>query len=337
MELSVLAWLISSIVFSTAIITVNKSLTRLYHFTYMGTLTSIHFLCTYIILTIMQKLNIIESAKDFPITRRWLLALWGVGSVVFMNLNLATNSVGFYQLSKMCTIPALVIFNYIALKKTTPLNTLFSLTILLIGVYLYSVNDVEANTTGTIFAVLAIIATTGFQAKSNLEQKNYGISGPACQHATALPQFVLSSISAVSTEFFGINTILEHKFTRNEIITIIVSCLLAVGVNVSFFALVGKTSPITYQVVGHLKTILILIFGIVLFPPEQKVERAQFYKTLLGIAISMVGIILYSIFQHLNKPPPPPEEQKGFLEDRKKDEEQKGFLDDIKSETENKQ
>lgn len=317
MELSVLAWLISSIVFSTAIITVNKSIARLYHFSYMGTLTSIHFLFTYIVLTIMRKLNVIESAKDFPIMRRWILALWGVGSVVLMNINLEKNSVGFYQLSKMCTIPSLVVFNFFYLKKTTPYNTLISLTILLVGVYLYSVNDVEANLKGTIVALFAIIATTGFQAMSNLEQKTFNITGPACQHATAFPQFVLCVISSFASEFFGENSILKHKFVLKEVIAIAVSCMLAVGVNVSFFALVGKTSPITYQVVGHLKTILILIFGIVLFPPEKQQNSAQFYKTILGISISMIGIIMYSYFQQTNKPPaPPPEEQTRLLSDK---------------------
>jgi hypothetical protein len=45
---------------------------------------------------------------------------------------------------------------------------------------------------------------------------------------------------------------------------ITLSCLIAVSVNFSTFLVIGTTSPVTYQVLGHLKTCLILSFGYVL-------------------------------------------------------------------------
>jgi len=36
------------------------------------------------------------------------------------------------------------------------------------------------------------------------------------------------------------------------------TCALAVAVNAATFFLLGKTSPVSYQVVGHLKTVLVL-------------------------------------------------------------------------------
>ena len=44
-----------------------------------------------------------------------------------------------------------------------------------------------------------------------------------------------------------------------------ISCTFALGVNISNFLVLGKTSPLTYQVLGHLKTILILILGFAFF------------------------------------------------------------------------
>ena len=313
MDFNVLAWICSSIFFSTSLITINKYLTRECGFHWMGLLTSFHFLFTFLLLEIMVRIGKIERAESFPVSRRWLLALWGVGSVVFMNFNLQMNSVGFYQLSKLCTIPSQILFSFMYEGKTTPLNILFSLTILLIGVGLYSVNDVEFNTKGSIIAVLAVAATTGFQWKSAQDQKTYRISGPSCQHASAFPQFVLALICSASTEMVGENSIIKHKFETKEIIIILASAFLAVGVNVSFFGLIGKTSPVTYQVVGHLKTVLILIAGFVLFPPKQEVDKPTLYKTIAGILVSLFGIFLYTYFKLTNPPPQVSEEQQSFL------------------------
>lgn len=69
---------------------------------------------------------------------------------------------------------------------------------------------------------------------------------------------------------------------------IVLSCLISVSVNFSTFLVIGKTSPVTYQVLGHLKTCLVLAFGYVLL-------RDPFsWRNILGILIAIVGMVLYS-------------------------------------------
>ena len=46
---------------------------------------------------------------------------------------------------------------------------------------------------------------------------------------------------------------------------LVTSCCFALGVNISNYMVLGKTSPLTYQVLGHMKTILILVLGVVIF------------------------------------------------------------------------
>lgn len=71
---------------------------------------------------------------------------------------------------------------------------------------------------------------------------------------------------------------------------ITLSCLIAVSVNFSTFLVIGTTSPVTYQVLGHLKTCLILSFGYVLL-------RDPFTaRNILGILIAIFGMGLYSYF-----------------------------------------
>ena len=54
--------------------------------------------------------------------------------------------------------------------------------------------------------------------------------------------------------------------------------------------MIGKTSPVTYQVLGHLKTFLVLAFGFILL------HNPFSWKNILGILISILGLGLYSYF-----------------------------------------
>jgi solute carrier family 35 protein E3 len=69
---------------------------------------------------------------------------------------------------------------------------------------------------------------------------------------------------------------------------IVLSCLISISVNFSTFLVIGKTSPVTYQVLGHLKTCLVLAFGYII------VRDPFSWRNILGILVAMVGMILYS-------------------------------------------
>lgn len=46
---------------------------------------------------------------------------------------------------------------------------------------------------------------------------------------------------------------------------ITLSCIVAVGVNASQFICIGRFSAVTFQVLGHMKTILVLVLGFLFF------------------------------------------------------------------------
>jgi solute carrier family 35 protein E3 len=253
------------------------------------------------------------------------MAAFGVGAVVFMNFNLKLNSVGFYQLSKLACIPFIVAYNYIFECKKTPFLTLCSLACLLVGLTLFTVNDVQLNLLGSIIAVIAVSCVSVFQTKTGSKQKQFSVNGSALQHATALAQFVLAGICALSIETHGEISIFDHAFSSVEIVLIIITGFIAVSVNVCSFGLIGKTSPITYQVVGHMKSILIFVFGLIMFPPNGTETRAQFIKKIAGLVIAMVGVIWYTWLEMKQKEtmplptpiPMPPEPDGGVLHEVK--------------------
>jgi solute carrier family 35 protein E3 len=72
--------------------------------------------------------------------------------------------------------------------------------------------------------------------------------------------------------------------------------MFAVMGNVIGFSLIGRAGPVTFQVVGHVKTILIFIFGLLMFP-EKEESSSQFTKKISGLVVSMAGVVLYTIFE----------------------------------------
>ena len=63
------------------------------------------------------------------------------------------------------------------------------------------------------------------------------------------------------------------------------SAVLGLLVSISTFLLIGATSALTYNVCGHIKTVIILAGGVVLFGDAMPPQK------LAGISLAMSGII----------------------------------------------
>ena len=71
------------------------------------------------------------------------LAAAFVGYIVFWNLSLQLNSVGFYQLSKILIAPAIILIEAVWFKKVPTRLELASVGVLCMGVTLATVSDSE--------------------------------------------------------------------------------------------------------------------------------------------------------------------------------------------------
>ena len=69
---------------------------------------------------------------------------------------------------------------------------------------------------------------------------------------------------------------------------IILSCTIAVGTNLSQFICIGRFTAVSFQVIGHMKTILVLILGFLFFGKE-----GLNLHVVLGMIIAVVGMIWY--------------------------------------------
>lgn len=210
-----------------------------------------------------------------------------------MNLNLAYNSVGFYQLSKLVCIPFTILVQRVVFRQEASTAVKLTLVPILLGVGLATVHDVSVNLVGTFFAILAVVFTTFSQfftqryqgvLECNAMQLLYLTSPLICAGMLLLAPFFDNL-----TEFRAFMAAGGGGENKAAVLAwVAVSCVLAFGVNVSNYLVLGKSSPLTYQVLGHLKTVLILVLGFTLFHTPVSARQA------LGVFFALVGVISYT-------------------------------------------
>lgn len=69
---------------------------------------------------------------------------------------------------------------------------------------------------------------------------------------------------------------------------IALSCTIAVGTNLSQFICIGRFSAVSFQVIGHMKTILVLTLGFIFFGKE-----GLNLQVVIGMIIAIAGMIWY--------------------------------------------
>ncbi|CAJ1007638.1 putative Triose-phosphate Transporter family [Leishmania naiffi] len=272
---------------SIGIVYTNKVIFVRYGFTYGTLLTAIHFLITTLGLFICRMMGVFEP-KRVPVAKILPLCLGFCGFVTLTNLSLIFNSIGFYQLTKVLTTPMLVVIQTLYYQKTFSTKVKLSLTAICIGVSLATVSDATANAAGTLIGLSALFITCMYQIWVGTKQKEF-----QCDSFQLLyNQASLSCAMLLPIAYFADD--LAHKYYAPcwpTVLLIIFSGFLAFLVNISIFLVIGKTSPVTYNVLGHFKLCVILSLGFLGF--GDPINARIFF----GIIITLFGVVWYT---HLN-------------------------------------
>ncbi|KAI3925045.1 hypothetical protein MKW98_009695 [Papaver atlanticum] len=277
-----------SVVSSVSIVICNKALITSLGFNFATTLTSWHLLVTFCLLYVALWMKLFEHK---PFEAR---AVMGFGvlngiSIGLLNLSLGFNSVGFYQMTKLAIIPCTVFLQTIFFQKKFSRSIQFSLGILLLGVGIATVTDLQLNTLGSVLSLLAVLTTCIAQIMTNTIQKKFKVSSTQLLYQSCPYQAATLFIAGPFLDaFLTKQNVFAFNYTPHVLVFIVLSCLISVSVNFSTFLVIGKTSPVTYQVLGHLKTCLVLGFGYILL-------RDPFsWRNITGIFVALVGMLLYS-------------------------------------------
>jgi solute carrier family 35 protein E3 len=288
-----------------SIVIVNKYLISTLGFPYVTCLTATHMAVTAVALRFAARAKFLEPK---PIEKRALVkfaALNGV-SVAFLNLSLGFNSVGFYQMTKLAIIPCTVGIQTAFYAKRFSREVKASLAVLLLGVAVATVTDVRLNFLGTVVSLLAVATTCVSQIWTNTMQREHAVDSTqllyaaspymaAILAAVALPLDVglnsggRASSAASSADASGAGG------TRAVVVVAAATCAIAVAVNFSTFLVIGKCDAVTYQVLGHLKTCLVLAFGLFALGDAVHLRNA------LGIGVALVGMGAYGAAEAAEK------------------------------------
>lgn len=284
-------WITLSIASSVSIILINKYLMSTYNFHFPLSLTACHFVFQAVFMELSALRGDFER-QPIPFRERMIMSAMSVGSVGFMNINLKVNSVGMYQVSKLLCIPAMVFIQSMFMGQTFSSKIKATLAVIILGVGVATVTDLSVTSFGVLMAALAVFFTAEFQILVGDFQNRLQVKPVSFTHAFSAPQAVLMVVVALVVESQGADNILEHQVSTPEVVLLLASCATAIFVNIGSTGLIGKTSPVTYQVVGHAKTCLILVAGYVLFPSQD--DAASVLKNLFGVVVAMSGVIVYT-------------------------------------------
>ncbi|GER35473.1 nucleotide/sugar transporter family protein [Striga asiatica] len=276
-QLGTIGALSLSVVSSVSIVICNKALISTLGFTFATTLTSWHLLVTFCSLHIALWMKWFEHKPFDP------RAVMGFGilngtSIGLLNLSLGFNSVGFYQMTKLAIIPCTVLLETLFFRKIFSRNVQASLGVLLLGVGIATVTDLQLN-------------VLGYDQMTNTIQKKFKVSSTQLLYQSCPYQAITLFLTGPFVDGLLTNlNVFAFNYTPKVLAFIVLSCLISVSVNFSTFLVIGKTSPVTYQVLGHLKTCLVLAFGYVLL------QDPFSWRNILGILIAIVGMVLYSYY-----------------------------------------
>ncbi|CAH9121521.1 unnamed protein product [Cuscuta epithymum] len=289
-QLGTIGALSLSVISSVSIVICNKALMSTLRFKFATTLTSWHLLVTFCSLHVALLMKLFEHKSFDSRTVIGFGILNGI-SIGLLNLSLGFNSVGFYQMTKLAIIPCTVLLETLFLSKKFSRSIQLSLFILLFGVGVATVTDLQLNVLGSILSLLAVLTTCIAQIMTNTIQKKFKVSSTQLLYQTCPYQAMTLFVSGPFLDKFLTNqNVFAFQYTPQVLGFIVMSCLISISVNFSTFLVIGKTSPVTYQVLGHLKTCLVLAFGYVLL-------RDPFnWRNILGILIAMIGMVLYSYY-----------------------------------------
>ena len=134
-----------------------------------------------------------------------------------------------------------------------------ALAVTCVGVGLATVNDVNVNMVGTVYAVLGLLGGVFYQLWVKTKQK--ALNANSFQVLTyQAPQsaFIVLCLTPLFDKVQGPDGLLSALASMRPqlMVTLAFACAVAFCVNLSLFLVIGRTSPLSYQVLGRFKLLL---------------------------------------------------------------------------------
>jgi solute carrier family 35 protein E3 len=192
---------------------------------------------------------------------------------------------------KVAVAPTVLFLELVLYRKIPSPLTCCSVVLVCLGITIATVTDpiVVKNTSGLFVGVAATGITALYQIWAGSKQKELDANSTQLllaytPQATILLSALVPIFEPMGWQHQEPGTLLGYHYTPSAVAAIVVSAMLGVMVSLSTFLVIGATSSLSYNIVGHLKTVIILTGGCVFF------GDIMHWKRFAGIAVAMVGI-----------------------------------------------
>lgn len=254
-------------------------------FHFATALTALHFLLTYLGLEVSALCNFFQR-KRLPLLGVLPLSVAFCGFIVFNNLSLQYNTIGMYQVTKVLTTPVIVLIHIACYSKWLSSSETIALVLVCAGVVVATDANLDLNTAGLVTGLLGVISSSIYQIWVETKQLDFQCSPAQLLYYQAPISFLLLLPVILITE--SVHEILSFKFSLVSSSAIFASAILAFLVNLSTYIVIGSTSPLTYNMIGHSKLVIIIISSYLFFGEKQS------WVGMLGVASAVLGIIAYA-------------------------------------------
>lgn len=285
------AWA-SNVLTSVCIIFINKVLMSQkngYAFRFATTLCALHYLACSLSIWATERITGGRKVK-LPLKDLAIFTVTANTSIVTLNLSLMLNSVGFYQIAKLLIIPFVCLVEKFWLGRVFTSSVITSVIIVILGVAVVTVTDVgaEGNPLGVAVAGLSVVSSGMQQIFCRTMQQQHRLSANELLSNTAPVQgWTLLALGPFLDKYVSGLWVNHYEWSTPAIAVLSLSCACAIFVNLSQFACLGRFSAVSFQVLGHSKTVCVLLGGWAFL--GDKVAPKQ----LLGMALAVFGMVLY--------------------------------------------
>ncbi|CAK9294834.1 unnamed protein product [Gordionus sp. m RMFG-2023] len=161
------------------------------------------------------------------------------------------------------------------------------------GIYINSYYDLKFNLLGLIYGLCGVIVTSFYQIWAGEKQKEFHVNSlQLLYYLSPMSSLFLFFIIMASQPLSFNNLASNHEYDPYVAFLIIfLSCIFALLVNVSTYSLIRQTSPLTYNMIGHLKFCSTILGGYFIF--HDPIQKTQVY----GILLTMIGVLSYSLLK----------------------------------------
>lgn len=208
-----------------------------YKFSFPVCLTWCHSSVTALGMVAMAAAGMFQ-VKKLPWQKSAQVAAAYVGFIVFNNLSIQYNTVGFYQISKIMITPVVVVIEYFAYGKTVGREKMFAIGLLMFGITVATVTDrqVSSNPLGLLVAAAAVLSSSLYQVWAGSKQKELGVNGNQLLHQVAPSAVVMLAVLIPILEPVGSlakqdpKTILGFQYSKGAVLWILFSSCLGLVV-----------------------------------------------------------------------------------------------------------